>query len=453
MHRYSKKLRFAACVGFVSFILAHPAKAENFSTVYQFQGGADGANPVTGVLNSNGSFYGTTIGGGGQQVGTVFQLVPPATAGAWNDKVLHSFAADGTQAFGDLISYKTSVLGTTFSNTLSGNGGRVFQLKPMVSPVGSWKEISLHAFGSAGDGWGPKAELIKLGSVYYGTTLAGGIAGCKGYTGGADGCGTLFQLKAPAIAGGAWTEKVIYSFKGGSDGSIASSSLVASGGELYGITTVGGTGNCHLPNTSGGCGTVFAVTPQGVKTTIYSFAGGADGAYPIGKLIHVQGAFYGTTSAGGGTGCGGSGCGTIFRLRPPAVAGGPWREVILHAFAGGADGAAPVAGLLNIPPLSTGTGVGTLYGTTTLGGGAGCGGDGCGTLFKLPVAGVEKGLLGIESVIHAFQGQSDGAFPIGDLINYGGPLGTTEFGGTVACPGGKIVAGYQGCGTVFRVSN
>ena len=287
-----------------------------------------------------------------------------------------------------------------------------------------------------------------------GTTLAGGITGCKGYIAGADGCGTVFQLMPPAVAGGAWAEKILYSFKGGSDGAIASSSLISLKGAFYGVTTVGGTGNCLLPGTSGGCGTVFAVNPLGVKTAIYSFTGGADGAYPIGKLIHVQGAaFYGTTSSGGGTGCGGSGCGTIFRLKPPTVIGGPWREKILHTFAGGTDGAAPVAGLLNIPVSIAGTTAGILYGTTSVGGGTGCAGVGCGTVFKLPLAGVEKGDIGIESVIHAFQGQGDGAFPIGDLINVGGPLGTTEFGGTSSCAGGKTAIGYQGCGTVFRLSN
>ena len=121
MHHCSKNLRAAACAGLL--MLSYPARAENFSTLYQFRGGADGANTVTSMLNSGGSFYGTTIGGGSQSAGTVYQPVPPATAGAWNDKVLHSFAADGTEAFGDLISYKTSLLGTTFSTSLSGNGG------------------------------------------------------------------------------------------------------------------------------------------------------------------------------------------------------------------------------------------------------------------------------------------------------------------------------------------
>lgn len=450
MYHRLTKLRAAACAGLALLLLPITAKAETFSTLYQFQGGTDGANPVSAILNASGIFYGTTIGGGSQSAGTVVQLLPPATTGAWSDKVLHSFAADGTQAYGTLFAYKTSVLGTTFSSSLSGNAGRAYQLKPMVTPVGSWKEILLHGFGAAGDGWGPEAGLIKQGSLYYGTTLAGGVAGCKGYTNGADGCGTVFQLKAPAVAGGAWTEQVLYSFKGGNDGAIASSSLLFAKKALFGVTTIGGTGNCQLPNTSGGCGTVYSVTPQGVKTAIYSFTGGTDGAFPIGKLIFVQGALFGTTSAGGGTGCGGSGCGIIFRLKPPLVAGGPWREKIMYAFGGGTDGAGPIAGLLNIPPTGTGGAPGNLYGTTSLGGGSGCGGGGCGTVFKFPLVGTGAGK---ESVVHAFQGAGDGAFPVGDLINSGGPLGTTQFGGTSACPGGRVAAGYQGCGTVFQITN
>jgi hypothetical protein len=93
--------------------------------------------------------------------------------------------------------------------------------------------------------------------------------------------------------------------------------------------------------------------------SIYSFRGGSagDGAQPQGGLINLRGTLYGTTSSGGGTGCGGQGCGTVFALSPN---GGGWTERVIYAFAGGSDGANPVSGLLNLMLSFNGK----FYGTT-----------------------------------------------------------------------------------------
>jgi uncharacterized repeat protein (TIGR03803 family) len=109
----------------------------------------------------------------------------------------------------------------------------------------------------------------------------------------------------------------------------------------------------------------------------------------------------------------------------------PGAVKILHAFLGGTDGAVPEGPLLNVG--------GTLYGTTTEGGGTGCGGAGCGTVFAI-------GPNGGERVIHAFAGSpSDGATPLGGLVNVGGTLyGTTNDGGANTC-------GSVHCGTVFSI--
>ena len=95
---------------------------------------------------------------------------------------------------------------------------------------------------------------------------------------------------------------------------------------------------------------------------------------------------YGTTYLGGNShmcfiATDEHGCGTVFSLTPPASSGGAWTETMLHSFGDGRDGAYPNGGLV------VGSG-GVLYGNTTTGGGggvagSGCGGEGCGTAFKL----------------------------------------------------------------------
>jgi hypothetical protein len=128
--------------------------------------------------------------------------------------------------------------------------------------------------------------------------------------------GTVFKLTPPA-AGNRWTETVVYSFAGGSDNVTPNGPLIMdANGVLYGTTSGGGTG-CTK-----GCGTVFRLTSPGTggsswsEAVLYSFRAGTDGKAPFGGLImDVNGALYGTTASGGGTGCRG-GCGTVFRVVP-----------------------------------------------------------------------------------------------------------------------------------------
>jgi uncharacterized repeat protein (TIGR03803 family) len=103
--------------------------------------------------------------------------------------------------------------------------------------------------------------------------------------------------------------------------------------------------------------------------------------------------------------------GTLYSIAPVTGA-----EAVVYSFLGQNDGKNPVAGLLAFR--------GKLYGVAQTGGGQGCDNVGCGTLFVLnPDTGAEK-------VVHSFQGGSDGAYPLGGLIEVGGTLyGTTSEGG------------------------
>ena len=165
------------------------------------------------------------------------------------------------------------------------------------------------------------------------------------------------------------SEKVLYSFRGGSDGASPFSTLIADGsGNLYGTTSAGGGGSCQFA----GCGTVFKLASDGTESVLYVFTGGNDGAYPYAGLTSGgAGDYYGTTVAGGGC-ADNDACGTVFKLASDGT------ETVLYAFQGGSDGLGPVGGLI--------INQGNLYGTTAGGGnyeGADCTSAGCGTVFEL----------------------------------------------------------------------
>ena len=117
-------------------------------------------------------------------------------------------------------------------------------------------------------------------------------------------------------------------------------------GNLYGATAFGGTQ---------GWGAVYKIASNGAYSILYNFKSGRDGAVPEGSLIFdKQGNLYGTTTAGGGTGCGGSGCGTVFKLSRSG------KETVLHRFKNGTDGSLPSGSL-------TMSADGLLYGAARLG--------------------------------------------------------------------------------------
>jgi uncharacterized repeat protein (TIGR03803 family) len=212
------------------------------------------------------------------------------------------------------------------------------------------------------------------------------------------------------------SESVLYSFKGGSDGSSPMGALVADrAGNLYGTTAEGGSSNC-----STGCGTVFRLTPpsaQGgpwTETVLYRFTAGSDGAAPESNLIFdAAGSLYGTTAGGGDA----SSDGTVFRLTPPSAPGGAWTETVLYRFAGHRDGKVPLAGLVFDQK-------GNLYGTTTFGGATSAG-----IVFQLTPPATEGGPW-TETVLHTFGHGNDGLDPEAGLIfdNRGALYGTTITG-------------------------
>jgi uncharacterized repeat protein (TIGR03803 family) len=142
-------------------------------------------------------------------------------------------------------------------------------------------ETVLHSFNQNGtDGYEPLASLTQQDGKLYGTTYGGGSYGNYG---------TVFEL-TPSSRG--WTERVLYSFAGGSDGANPrySSVVFDAMGNMYGTTQGGGTS---------GNGTVFKLIPSGsgwTESVLYSFTGGSDGGDAVSNVIFDKaGNLYGTT--------------------------------------------------------------------------------------------------------------------------------------------------------------
>ncbi len=307
------------------------ACGSNFTLLYSFAGGSDGANPYhTLIQGSDGDFYGTTLAGGAGNVGTIFKITPGGI-----ESVFYSFA---TVPYAGLVqSSDGNICGTTASGGTSGRG-TVFKITP------SGTETVLYSFPAGSSD--PYTGLIQGSDAnFYGTTGAGGA--------GDD--GTVFKITPSG------TETVLHAFaKTGSDGQTPYAGLIqGSDGNLYGTTYFGG---------ANGFGAVFKVTPSGTETVLYSFAGGSDGEHPYAGVIQgSDGNFYGTTYQGGT-----SGNGTVFKVTPSGT------ETVLYDFAGGAgDGANPEAGVIQASD-------GNFYGST-LQGAAG----GVGMVFKLTPNGTE----------------------------------------------------------------
>lgn len=217
-----------------------------------------------------------------------------------------------------------------------GCGGTVYKL---THTSAGWEETDLYAFTGGSDGSSSQANLIfdSAGNL-YGTTVYGGITGCISEYG----CGVVFKL-TPGETG--WKQTVLYRFTGGTDGAYPLSSLVFdAGGNLYSTASVGGNVNDCSPNNAG-CGTVFELTPakgNWTQTVLYTFTGGTDGALPYAAVIFdSHGSLYGTTEMGGDPA---HSLGVVFKLAP---SGSGWTEEVLHTFLdGNGDGQNPAAPLI-----------------------------------------------------------------------------------------------------------
>jgi len=199
-------------------------------------------------------------------ISLIFCLTIPLTLNVWahaKEKVLYQFtggADGGSPSSSLLMDTSGNLYGTTLYGGIGGSCGNsgcgvVFELNP--SSTGSWVYAVLHRFAGNGDGGLPQASLRPGGAgELYGTTQEGGTGpGCSGL-----GCGVAFRLRPPHSPGGAWTETVLHTFRGGRDGYVPwGQPAFGKGGRLYGTTQFGGIPKCEIDNF--GCGTVFEIIP------------------------------------------------------------------------------------------------------------------------------------------------------------------------------------------------
>jgi uncharacterized repeat protein (TIGR03803 family) len=249
--------------------------------LHSFRNSPDGECPTSKLLrDSAGNLYGTTNGGGAHGNGTVFELSHKFGA-AWEEKILYNFASNN---YSNVVSTLVSdAAGNLYGTTQNGGSyyyyGTVFEVSPQAG--GTWTGTTLHSFNHDNnvDGFYPYGVVFDGQGNLYGTT----------YGGGSSNSGVAFELSPGS--GGVWTENIIFNF---AIGNSASAVIYGPSGDLYGTTGHGGTGY----------GTVFELSPQAggswALTTLYSFAGGADGEYPVGSLLlDSAGNLYGITTFGG----------------------------------------------------------------------------------------------------------------------------------------------------------
>ncbi len=171
---------------------------QNHDPVWNFTGGADGANPRGDLLVDTAfNLYGTTPNGGVSGGGTVFMVVPNALQTQLGTlTTLYSFTggADGSlPSAGVVADANGNLYGTTAMDGAYGSG-TVFKLIKPTGAQTAWTEQTLWGFGSTGDGRNPVGSLLfDSDGNLYGTTDLGGTYGF----------GTVFELSPPAGGSGA----------------------------------------------------------------------------------------------------------------------------------------------------------------------------------------------------------------------------------------------------------
>jgi uncharacterized repeat protein (TIGR03803 family) len=397
-----------------------PAAFNAYLVFHPFTGSPDGAEPRSGVVaitkRQCGApclqhfLVGTTLmGGDSGNDGTVYGLTT-GKKGSVTESVLYTFKgvdySDGsepTAIFRKYIDAASPVFVTTVAGGTYGVG-TLTELTPTSS--GPWTESFIYSFGAPPDGESPNGAVTadKAGNL-YGTTTAGGT----------DGAGTVYRMQPK---GSSYSESVVYSFKGGTDGDRPSSAVVMDAkGALYGTTVGGG---------STGSGTVFKLTPAGSsykESILYSFQGPPnDGSEPFASCTPEQDKhiFCNGVTQGGGS----QNLGTVYQLVP---AGSGFKEKVIWNFgSASADGAYPYGGVCV-------TKKGVIYGTTVAGGSGGS--SGLGTFFTLTPSGSTY-----KEGVYSFTGKN-GATP------YAGPSVDSE--GTMYLT--TAAGGKNGLGVVGRI--
>jgi uncharacterized repeat protein (TIGR03803 family) len=264
------------------------------TTLYSFcakSNCADGSSPSQVLPGSDGNFYGTTLTGGAHRAGTIFRLTPQGTFATLYSFCSQPNCADGydyDESQGTMVQatdgnfYGTTDIGGNTTGECAPYGcGTAFK----ITPQGKFTTVyTFCSVANCADGTTPYWLIQGADGSFYGAAGGGGSNKLIG--------GTIFRLTAEGQL------TTLYSFcaeANCADGEEAIDLVqAADGGNFYGTTFRGGSGR----SCTGGCGTVFEITPAGVLTTLHSF-NHADGSQPYGIAQATNGKFYGITPRGG----------------------------------------------------------------------------------------------------------------------------------------------------------
>ncbi|WP_287128840.1 choice-of-anchor tandem repeat GloVer-containing protein [Candidatus Cyanaurora vandensis] len=433
----------------------------------------NGDNPFAALVEgSDGNFYSTTGAGGSpgfEGKGTVFRMTP---AGTLTTLVIF-LGPNGSRPTAELVQgndgnfYSTTQSGGS-STSCSGGCGTVFSLDVDLAPATPTITDFTPTSGP------PGTRVIIQGTnfngatqVQFNTLVAKFIVSTPTIILATVPTGATTGPITITTAGGTTTSDSVFTVVGGpaitlvnfdtTKGSSPSGGLVQGmDGNFYGTTQYGGSST----NCSGGCGTVFRMTPAGMVTTLVNFDG-INGNSPAASLVQgTDGNFYGTTAGGGSFGAG-----TVFRITPTGTLttlvnfddtnGSSPSSALVEGNDGNFYGVTRFGGSLNngtafrMTPSGTLTVLdnlegaysgllqgsdGSFYGTTATGGNTGFG-----TVYRVTPSGIRTTLASF--------GNGKGIFPYAPLVegSDGNFYGTTEKGGGSAnC--------LNGCGTVFQVT-
>lgn len=320
-------------------LTAPQVHAQTFTDLHDFNCSTDGCigrYPGTVAQGRDGNMYGSLPIGGTSNNGTVYKITPAGTLTA-----IYNFS--GTDGYGPYSGLTLGTDGNFYGATynLGANGfGTLFK----VTPAGVL--TTLHSFTATEEGGAYGTPVASKTGTYYGITYYS-----KAYSITPSG---TFKLLPNPTPGASFAPLVL-----------------ASDGNFYGTTIVGGTN---------GNGTVFRLSTSGAVTVIYNFDY-THGSEPYGPLVQgSDGLLYGTTAFGGSITHAG---GVVFKLSTKGVI------TVLHEFdtTSTTDGFEPLGG------LAAGTD-GNFYGTTDSGA---TGPTQYGVLFKITKSGTY-------TVLHIFDG-------------------------------------------------
>lgn len=303
------------------------AGSSSFRVLHDFTGGQDGGSQQVGLtIDQAGNLYGPSWSGGSNGKGNIYKLSRHGSE--WMLTLLYSFQGGDNDGYSPYAGLTIGPHGILYGTTNGGGSegcdgwgcGTVFAARPemhaKVNVLGGWMDTVLHSFSSSSGNWVYPGDLIfdQAGDL-YGTT----------YIGGAYGKGEIFKL-VPAAGG--WQYVTLYSFTGGADGAKPVDVMFDHSGNLFGATYTGG---------YAGCGTIFELSPSGsnwTEKTLYTFKGGDDSGNPLSLVIDQTGNLYGVTIGAGclaGSCPEGAGPGGVFMLSPSSDG---WMYSRLYNFKG-----------------------------------------------------------------------------------------------------------------------